>query len=298
MVKQKVGLLPITNDYVFKRVFSYEGNEDVLIDLLEAILKRKINSIEVKNPEILSEKIEGKKFVLDIKAELDDETFIDVEMQTVNEHNIGERSIAYTARIVSEQLKAGEEYINLNKVIFIGILNFEYYKRNTYHHIARMRFDKIQEEDYIDMVYKQKEEMPSDYIEEHYIELTKYFLKDKSVKTKLDEWLCLFSGDEEKMKVVERKNKKIKKAMNTLKMLSLNQKEREMYEAIQMQDFLKRVGENNLKKEVFAEGITKGKLEEKKKIAKKLLNVRMDIKQIEEVTGLTENEIEVIKNEM
>ena len=156
MVKQKVGLLPITNDYVFKRVFSYEGNEDVLIDLLEAILKRKINSIEVKNPEILSEKIEGKKFVLDIKAELDDETFIDVEMQTVNEHNIGERSIAYTARIVSEQLKAGEEYINLNKVIFIGILNFEYYKRNTYHHIARMRFDKIQEEDYIDMGYEKK----------------------------------------------------------------------------------------------------------------------------------------------
>ena len=71
---------------------------------------------------------------------------------------------------------------------------------------------------------------------------------------------------------VEKKNKKIKKAMNTLKKLSLNQKEREMYEAIQVQDFLKRVGENNLKKEVFAEGITKGKeegkVEEKKKIAR------------------------------
>ena len=45
MAKKEINLLPIKNDYVFKRVFSYEGNEDVLIDLLEAILKRKINSL-------------------------------------------------------------------------------------------------------------------------------------------------------------------------------------------------------------------------------------------------------------
>ena len=32
--------LPITDDYIFKRVFAYKGNESVLKDFLEAILKK------------------------------------------------------------------------------------------------------------------------------------------------------------------------------------------------------------------------------------------------------------------
>lgn len=94
MTENKSNLLPIKNDYVFKRIFSYEGNEDVLIDLLEAILKIKIVKVLVKNPEMLSEKETGKKFILDIKAELDNGTIIDIEMQTADKRNIEERSTA------------------------------------------------------------------------------------------------------------------------------------------------------------------------------------------------------------
>ena len=36
----KVERLPLTDDYIFKRVFAFEGNESVLKDLLEAILKK------------------------------------------------------------------------------------------------------------------------------------------------------------------------------------------------------------------------------------------------------------------
>lgn len=309
MAKKEIGLLPITNDYVFKRVFSHEGNEDVLIDLLEAILERKINSVRVKNPEILSEKIDGKKFILDIVAELDDGTFVDIEMQTANERNIRERSTAYTSRIISEQLQAGEKYNNLSKAIFIGILNFEQYKRNSYHHIARLRFDKITEEYYIDMGYEVQDEIATDYIEMHYIELPKYFIRKPIIKTKLDEWLWLFSGDEEKMKMVEKKNKKIKKAVNTLERISLNPKERRMYEAIKTEEFLQRIGENNFRKEVLAEGREEGREEgrregekigvdkEKKKIAKKMLEEEMEIETIEKITGLNADEINALKNE-
>ena len=47
--KQK--MLPLTSDIVFKRVFSREGNEKILKDLLEAILEIKIKGVVVKNPE-------------------------------------------------------------------------------------------------------------------------------------------------------------------------------------------------------------------------------------------------------
>ena len=94
-------------------------------------------------------------------------------MQTVNEKNIEERSLVYPSRLISEQLQAGEEYTNLNKAIFIGILDFEYYRRNSYNNIARLRFDEIEEEYYVDMGYKVQDELATKYIEMHYIELPK-----------------------------------------------------------------------------------------------------------------------------
>ncbi|MCI8411778.1 MAG: hypothetical protein HFJ40_05030 [Clostridia bacterium] len=51
MTKQNEELsrLPLTSDYVFKRVFAKEGNEDILKDFLEAILDIEIQKIEVQN---------------------------------------------------------------------------------------------------------------------------------------------------------------------------------------------------------------------------------------------------------
>ena len=68
MVKEKtnkVERLPITNDYIFKRVFAFEGNESVLKDLLEAILKKNIKKVEIKNPEIIPYE-KGEKRVIKI----------------------------------------------------------------------------------------------------------------------------------------------------------------------------------------------------------------------------------------
>ena len=39
--------LNLTNDFVFKKVFGKKGNESILKDLLEAILKIKIKKIEL-----------------------------------------------------------------------------------------------------------------------------------------------------------------------------------------------------------------------------------------------------------
>ena len=248
MLKRELNLLPIKNDYVFKRVFSYKGNEDVLLDLLEAILKRKITKVEVRNPEM-----------------------------------------------VSEQLQSGEEYTRLNKVIFIGILDFEYYKRNSYYHVARPRFDEIEEEYFVEMGYKKQEELASKYVEMHYIELPKYFKKNPIMKTKLDEWLCLFSEDEERMKMVERKNKKVKKAMNTLERISLDPKEIEMYESIQTEEFLQRISENNIREEGREEGRKEGERKKETEIVKEMLKDSVNVERIKKYTKLTKEEIEEIR---
>ena len=54
---KKVDILPLSNDYVFKRISGKGGNERILKSLLEAILKISIQKIEIKNPEIPKETI-------------------------------------------------------------------------------------------------------------------------------------------------------------------------------------------------------------------------------------------------
>ena len=87
----KIPRLPLTDDYIFKRVFAFEGNESVLKDLLEAILRKNIKNVTIKNPEIIPYEREDKRGLLDIKAETDDGTVLDIEMQMEDKKNIEER---------------------------------------------------------------------------------------------------------------------------------------------------------------------------------------------------------------
>ena len=89
----KEKLLPLTSDYVFKRIFGQEENIEALKDFLESILDEEIITIEIKNPEIPKNFYDSKYGVLDLKVTLNDRIVVDVEMQVKNEHNLGKRDI-------------------------------------------------------------------------------------------------------------------------------------------------------------------------------------------------------------
>ena len=76
-------------------------------------------------------------------------------------------------------------------------------------------------------------------------------------------------------------------------MLSLSPKEREMYDAIKVEKFLENVGKENVRKEAMSEGEKSREIE----IVRKMLQRGDKIKDIIDVTGLTKEEIEKIKNE-
>ncbi len=86
--------------------------------------------------------MEEKVRVLDIRAKLGDERIIDIEMKVKDEGNI-EKEAQYMSKNISTQIKVGEDYKNLKPSIVIIILNFNRYKRNSYHQIAHMKFEKI-----------------------------------------------------------------------------------------------------------------------------------------------------------
>ena len=165
---KKVDRLPITDDYIFKRVFAFEGNESALKDLLEAILNKDIKTVTIKNPEIIPYEKDEKRGLLDIKAETDDGTILDIEMQMEDEKNTDERGTQYLGKMITEQLKKGDKYKKLKKSIVIFITNYNFLKRNSYHSVGKMKFEETLKEEYVDMGYEKKEQIASKYIEFHY----------------------------------------------------------------------------------------------------------------------------------
>ena len=108
-------ILPLTNDLIFKKIFPKDECNSELKDLLEGILEIKIQKVEVKNPE-LPKNILGEKLArLDIKAKINDEITLDIEMQTRDEYNLGNRSLVYLSKLISPQLMPGGEYKYLKK---------------------------------------------------------------------------------------------------------------------------------------------------------------------------------------
>ena len=286
-MENNLELLPLTDDYIFKRVFAYKGNESVLKDFLEALLKIEIKGIKITNPEIIPYEKGEKRGLLDIKAEINDGTMLDVEMQMKNERNTEERATEYMGKMISEQLQVGEDYQNLKKSIVIFITNYNFSKRNSYHSVGRMKFDKTIEDEYVNMGYDEEDELASKYIEVHYIELPKFKKKELSKFTKLDQWMCIFTQNKEGIMLAEKENKEIKRAINTLDFLSKDPKERERHNSIIMAEYNRLVSEHNF----FEDGKKEGKIE----IAKKMLKEKVPIEMIEKFTELSKEEIEKIK---
>ena len=87
-----------------------DGNERILKSLLEAILEIHIEKIEVRNPEIPKEALEEKLSILDIKAEINDNIIIDIEMQVGNSTAIDRRLVVYSSKLIAGDIKVTGKY--------------------------------------------------------------------------------------------------------------------------------------------------------------------------------------------
>lgn len=272
--------LELTNDYVFKRIFAKPKNNQELKEFVEAILDIKIKKIEVKNPEITKNYTDEKLGILDIRATIDDDKILDVEMQVSNIYTFVNRNIGYGARLIAEDTRVSETYEGLKKFISINILVENLLKRNTYHSIVHLKFDNNNPKKYVDMGYKEEQEDLTDRIEIHYIELQKFIKSKPGMNSKLEQWLWLLTGEDEKIEMASKENKTIEKVVEDLDEMSADENERlEAYKRkLEIIDY----------NTTMAQAEKKGK----KEVAKKMKETGFEIKTIEEMTGLSKEEIE------
>ena len=213
------------------------------------------------------------------------------------------RNIAYTSRLIAEDTRAGEDYRFLKKFISITILGENLLKRNAYHSISHLKFEDSEPEKQVEMGYEKEQDLLTDRIEIHYIELKKFIKKNPKMSSKLEQWLWLIVGEEEKVKMASEKNKTIEKVVEDLDEMSANQNERlEAYKR-QLIEWDYEIEKEELKKEAREEGLQEGREEGREegkkegiqKIAIRMLQEDIDINMIIKITGLKEEEIEKLK---
>ena len=293
---KEVDMLPLSNDYVFKRIFGKGGNEKILKSLLEAILRIEIQKIEIKNPEIPKETIDEKLSILDIKAEINDNTIIDIELQVGNTTAIERRLVVYNAKLIAGEIKVSEKYQKAKDTIVICIINDNVVKRNAYLSLAMLKYEETEEIRYVNMEYEKEEEYLTDMVKYYIIELPKFKKKKPKVADLLEKWLYVIGGDRKMMEECKKENEEIKEAVEQLTQMSADEYERELYEIRERSRLTYNTEMYEARRKGLEEGIEKGEKESKLKIAKKLLERKMSTQEIAEITGLKEEEIEKMKD--
>ena len=187
MYRKSIKKYKVKNDIIFSYIFSHK---DILKSFLENVIDTKIESLEVENQFRLDRSnFTDKLCVLDIKAIINKDTFIDVEMQNKVHQSYLKRIYLYFGSITKSQIRKGMDYSKLKDAIIINILNENmFYDIEKYHTIWRLREDDS------------KEHTPLDSLQVHFIELEKFRNSNPDLKNKLNQWLTFIDTENEKIK--------------------------------------------------------------------------------------------------
>lgn len=271
-------------DFGFKKLFGEEPNKDLLIDFLNEILKNesKIRHLTYKKLEKLGEIVEERKAVFDLYCENEHgEKFI-VEIQKAKQDFFKDRTIFYSTFPIREQAIKGSTWnFELKSVYSIGILDFRFndrYKDKTIVNEVKLMDTKKKTVFYDKLTYI-------------YIQMPNFTKTEKELKTHFDKWLYVLKNlhkFQDHPKILS------EKIFNKLfKIAEISNFTREEYEEY----------ERSLKSYIDIQNTMdyeykKGKKEKAMEIAKKMIKKGMEIPFLIEITGLTEEEIEILQKEI
>ena len=296
-------LLKLTNDYVFKRIFGYSGDEEVTKILLRDILQTEVNNIKLDNNTITEKDLlDDKVGILDIKASINKKIECDIEMQVVNQKDIEKRLLFYWSKIYSKTIKEGKGYESLKKSIVVLIADFKFKGlKSIPKYITKWN---LREEEYSHIVL-------TDVLEIYIIELEKFSKQAENRANKnLDFWIKFIKNPEvinmsenKKIKQENIEEKEEKELEETKRAIGKAKEKLEQISNDEHEIYLAELREKYIRDQysIEAYGYDRGKEDgEKQKtiaIAKKMLEQKVDIELIKTCTGLTEEEINKLKEE-
>jgi predicted transposase/invertase (TIGR01784 family) len=274
------------NDFVFHKVFS--ENMAALSGFLQAVLDLPIEEyqgIEVVDPHLDREYIDDKLGVLDIKIHTSTKKIIDVEIQVRRQQSIWKRLLFYSAKLLLEQIKRGNKYEQINRVITIYIADHILIKENDVYHNRFRLYDE-----------NTRIHFP-DSMEINILEIPKAREPDGS---QLGNWMRFFSAKtEDDFMSVAQTNPAIAEALGVIKVLSGDERARALAEAREKArmdfednyDGAYQEGEQKGLQKGLQKGRQEGLQEGVYTVAKNALRKKMPLEDIADLTGLSLEEV-------
>lgn len=282
MVKFKEKYINPFTDYGFKRLFGEEPNKDLLLDFLNELLKDqegKITELSYLPNEKLPISVGDRRAIFDIYCTNEKgEQFI-VEMQKAEQKFFKDRTIFYSTFPIQEQARNKDRFWNfeLKAVYTIGILDFVFEESdpNKYRHDVKLTEQETKKVFYDKLNYI-------------YLEMPKFQKTEKELETHFDKWMFVLKNLPKLDRIpVELKEKIFQKLFKTAEIAKLKPEEYKQYEASvnAYRDIF------NIKNMAFE----KGEVNKAKKIALEMIKDNEPVEKIIKYTGLTEKEINELK---
>jgi predicted transposase/invertase (TIGR01784 family) len=264
-------------DFGFKKLFGEEGNKDLLIDFLNQLLPphHQIAELNFRNPENLADLSAERKAIFDIHCKaFSGERFI-VEMQKAKIKFFKDRSLFYVTFPIRDQAQQGDWNFRLESIYFVAILDFEYDEAEEKRKFRRDVALKDQDGDvFFDKLHFKFLQMPLFRLQAH------------ELKTKFDKWCYFLKNLESFDHIPSILNEPIfRKAFGTAELAGLSAEQRAIYE------------ENLIQYWGMKSAMETAVEEKQTEIARKAINKGFDNETIADLTDLTTEQIEQLRNE-
>jgi len=219
-------------DYAFKMIFGSNQSQEILISFLNAIIyegKNKIQSLTILNPYNPPQIQTLKDSYLDVRAVLDDNSQVIIEMQVASVTAFDKRVVYNLAKTYSTQLGSRQPYMNLKPVIAVTITDFEMFEKNP---------------DVVNYFYFLNEKKFVKYTAAEmqlvFVELPKFNKSLEELETLVDKWIYFIKETDSLELIPESLGEvsAIEKALNIANEINLSVEELELLEqrAIMAQD--------------------------------------------------------------
>ena len=284
------------NDLFVRYLLGKNGNENMLEDMVNAALSdfnfEEVKDLEIIDPYNLSENIDLKESIIDIKAKTKDNQTVIIEIQLCGNMDFVKRIFYYISKNIVNELREGEDYKNLPRIISINLLNFN------------LDFgDEGQPHRCFKLIDTKNHNVDLDFIQMHILEVQRFIeIIEKSTlnelkKNRLLTWMKFFTS--KNLKAIEKElmeaNPIMTKVIEEYKRFTSDDKLMRAYDARDAFLLGQKMMLSREREEGFEEGMEKGieKGIEKRNytIAKSMKKDGADINLISKYTGLTIDEI-------
>ncbi|MFY8187925.1 MAG: Rpn family recombination-promoting nuclease/putative transposase [Flavobacterium sp.] len=187
-------------DWAIKRLLRNKANFVVLEGFLSEVLFENIKIQKILESESNQETEDDKFNRVDILTQNSKNELIIIEIQNTYEIDYFQRMVFGVSKSITENLKLGQKYSDIKKVISINIVYFDLGQGQDYIYKEKTEFVGIHQKDVLGLSEKQKTTFTkntiSDVFPEYYLLKVNQF--DDTAKDTLDEWIYFLKNSEVK----------------------------------------------------------------------------------------------------